>query len=183
MKKQSLSERSTVSPKSENPAPAPARFRVGLGNDIHRLAEGRKLIVGGLHIPFDKGPVGHSDGDVLAHAICDALLGAAHLGDIGRHFPNTAEKWKNVSSMLFLRHVRELLDDAGFSIINIDAIVGLERPKLMPHIAAMEQEVATALGLTPEQVSVKAKTGEGLDAVGRGEAICADAVALIQSLS
>jgi 2-C-methyl-D-erythritol 2,4-cyclodiphosphate synthase len=153
-------------------------IRVGYGNDVHRLVAGRKLIIGGVHVPFEKGPDGHSDGDVVAHAICDALLGAARLGDIGRHFPNTAPEWKDVSSMLFLRHVRKLLDEAGYSIVNIDATVGLERPKLSPHIAAMEREVAAALGLDSDQVSVKAKSGEGLDAVGRGEGIRADAVAL-----
>jgi 2-C-methyl-D-erythritol 2,4-cyclodiphosphate synthase len=158
-------------------------WRVGIGNDIHRLAEGRKLIVGGVRIPFDKGPVSHSDGDVLAHAICDALLGAAHLGDIGRHFPNTSPEWKNASSLLFLRHVRQLLRAAGYGIVNIDATVGLERPKLAPHIAPMEKKVAAALALKPGQVSVKAKSGEGLDAVGRGEAIRADAVALLQILA
>jgi len=155
-------------------------YRVGLGNDLHRLAKGRKLILGGVHVPFDQGPVGHSDGDVLAHAICDALLGAARLGDIGRHFPNTSPQWKNVSSLLFLRHVRALLDAAGFSIVNIDATIGLERPKLAPHIPPMEAEVAAALGIAPAQVSVKAKSGEGMDAVGRGEAVRADAVALLQ---
>jgi 2-C-methyl-D-erythritol 2,4-cyclodiphosphate synthase len=155
-------------------------MRVGIGNDLHRLSDGRKLILGGVRIPFDKGPVGHSDGDVLAHAICDCLLGAAHLGDIGRHFPNTAPQWKNASSLLFLRHVRQLLDAAGYSIVNIDATVGLERPKLAPHIPAMEKKVAAALGLKPAQVSVKAKSGEGMDAIGRGEAIRADAIALIQ---
>jgi 2-C-methyl-D-erythritol 2,4-cyclodiphosphate synthase len=155
--------------------------RIGIGNDIHRLVKGRKLIVGGVHIPFDKGPEGHSDGDVVAHAICDALLGAARLGDIGRHFPNTAPRWKNASSLLFLRHVRQMLAAAGYTIVNIDATVGLERPKLAPHIVPMEKKVATALGLKPGQVSVKAKSGEGLDAVGRGEAIRADAVALIQA--
>jgi len=160
--------------------PLPLPLRVGIGNDIHRLAEGRKLIIGGVRIPFDKGPVGHSDGDVLAHAVCDALLGAARLGDIGRHFPNSSPRWKNVSSMLFLRHVRQLLDAAGYTIINIDATVGLERPKLAPHILPMEKRVAAALALKSGQVSVKAKSGEGLDAVGRGEAIRADAVALIQ---
>jgi len=157
--------------------------RVGIGNDLHRLAAGRKLILGGVRIPFDQGPVGHSDGDVLAHAICDALLGAARLGDIGRHFPNTSARWKNASSLLFLRHVRQLLDAAGYGIVNIDATVGLERPKLAPHISVMEKKVAAALALKPGQVSVKAKSGEGLDAVGRGEAIRADAVALIQTRS
>jgi 2-C-methyl-D-erythritol 2,4-cyclodiphosphate synthase len=157
--------------------------RVGFGNDFHRLEAGRKLILGGVRIPFDQGPVGHSDGDVLAHAVCDALLGAARLGDIGRHFPNISPRWKNVSSLLFLRHIRQLLDAAGYSIVNIDATVGLERPKLAPHIPQMEKKMAAALGLKPAQVSVKAKTGEGLDAVGRGEAIRADAVALIQTCS
>ena len=166
---------------AEHIPPSSGRCRVGIGNDLHRLAEGRKLIVGGVHIPFGKGPVGHSDGDVLAHAVCDALLGAAHLGDIGRHFPNTAPQWKNASSTLFLRYVRQLLEAAGYSIINIDATVGLERPKLAPHITSMEKKVAAALALKPGQVSVKAKSGEGLDAVGRGEAIRADAVALIQT--
>ena len=159
----------------------PMLWRVGIGNDLHRLADGRKLILGGVRIPFDKGPVGHSDGDVLAHAICDALLGAARLGDIGRHFPNTSPQWKNSSSLLFLRHVRQLLAAAGYSIVNIDATVGLERPKLAPHIPSLERKVAAALALKPGQVSVKAKSGEGLDAVGRGEAIRADAVALIQT--
>jgi 2-C-methyl-D-erythritol 2,4-cyclodiphosphate synthase len=141
---------------------------------------GRKLILGGVRIPFEKGPVGHSDGDVLAHAVCDALLGAARLGDIGRHFPDTDPEWKNASSVLFLRHVRQLLDATGYSIVNIDATIGLERPKLAPHISRMEKKVAAALSLKPHQVSVKAKSGEGLDAIGRGEAIRADAVALIR---
>lgn len=162
---------------------APPLFRIGIGNDLHRLADGRKLILGGVRIPFDRGPVGHSDGDVLAHAICDCLLGAAHLGDIGRHFPNSSPQWKNASSLLFLRHVRQLLDAAGYVIINIDATIGLERPKLAPHIPGMEKKVALALGLRPGQVSVKAKSGEGLDAVGRGEAIRADALALVQVCS
>jgi 2-C-methyl-D-erythritol 2,4-cyclodiphosphate synthase len=142
---------------------------------------GRKLILGGVRIPFDKGPVGHSDGDVLAHAICDALLGAAALGDIGRHFPNTSPRWKNAPSLVFLRRVHQLLAAAGYTILNIDATVGLERPKLASHIPRITRKVAAALGLQPQQVSVKAKSGEGLDAIGRGEAIRADAVALIQA--
>lgn len=156
-----------------------ASCRVGLGNDVHRLAAGRKLILGGVRIPFEQGPVGHSDGDALAHAICDALLGAAALGDIGRHFPDNSPQWRNARSLLFLRHVRDLLDNAGYEIVNIDSTVGLERPKLAPHVAAIRRKLARALGVAPEQVSVKAKSGEGLDAVGRGEAIRADAVALI----
>jgi 2-C-methyl-D-erythritol 2,4-cyclodiphosphate synthase len=132
-----------------------------------------------VRIPFEKGPVGHSDGDALAHAICDALLGAAALGDIGRHFPNTSPKWRGVSSLVFLRQVSTLLRDAGYAIVNIDATVGLERPKLVPHIPAMQKKLAQSLGLNAGQISVKAKTGEGLDAVGRGEAVRADAVALV----
>lgn len=163
--------------------PSSLQLRVGIGNDLHRLAPGRKLILGGVRIPFEQGPVGHSDGDVLAHAICDALLGAARLGDIGRHFPNNSPRWKNASSLLFLNHVRQLLNAAGYTIVNIDATIGLERPKLAPHILRMETKVAAALSLKPGQVSVKAKSGEGLDAVGRGEAVRADAVALIQSRS
>ena len=156
-------------------------FRVGLGNDIHRLAPGRRLILGGVRVPFEKGPVGHSDGDALAHAVCDALLGAAALGDIGTHFPDSSPKWRGVSSLLFLRHTRKLLKDAGYEIVNIDATIGLERPKLAPHIPAMRVKVARALGIQPEQVSVKAKTGEGVDAVGQGDAIRADAMALIRT--
>ena len=164
----------------DGPAARETAWRVGIGNDLHRLDVGRKLILGGVRIPYDRGPVGHSDGDALAHAVCDALLGAACLGDIGRHFPNTAPRWKNASSLRFLRHVRQLLEAAGCSIVNIDATVGLERPKLAPHILRMEKKMAAALALKPEQVSIKAKTGEGLDAIGRGEAVRADAVALIQ---
>ena len=161
------------------PARSP-EFRIGIGNDLHRLAAGRRLILGGVRIPFGKGPVSHSDGDALAHAICDALLGAAALGDIGRHFPDTSPKWKNASSLSFLRHVRKLLDAAGYEIMNIDASVGLERPKLAPFIPRMQKRLATTLGLEPDRVSVKAKSGEGLDAVGRGEAIRADAVVMIR---
>jgi 2-C-methyl-D-erythritol 2,4-cyclodiphosphate synthase len=155
-------------------------LRAGIGNDVHRLAPGRKLILGGVRIPFDRGPVGHSDGDALAHAICDALLGAAGLGDIGRHFPNTSAKWKNAPSLLFLRHVRALLDDAGYAIVNIDGTVSLERPKLAPYMARITRKLAAALGVKPGEVSVKAKSGEGVDAVGRGEAIRADAIALLR---
>jgi 2-C-methyl-D-erythritol 2,4-cyclodiphosphate synthase len=156
-------------------------FRIGIGNDVHRLAPGRKLILGGVHILFDKGPVGHSDGDALIHATCDALLGAAALGDIGHHFPDTSPKWRNASSLVFLRQVGRLLDEAGYAIVNVDATVGLERPKLAPYIPRMRKKLAQALGLKPQQVSVKAKTGEGLDAVGQGVAVRADAVALIEA--
>ena len=157
-------------------------YRMGSGNDLHRLVAGRKLILGGVHVPFAKGPEGHSDGDALAHAICDALLGAAAMGDIGRHFPNRSPKWRNASSLVFLRQVAKLLAGAGYAIVNIDATVGIERPRLAPHIQAMRQKVAEALEVRPEQVSVKAKSGEGVDAVGRGEAVRADAVALVVSI-
>jgi 2-C-methyl-D-erythritol 2,4-cyclodiphosphate synthase len=157
-------------------------FRIGYGNDIHRLVGGRALILGGVRIAFEKGPAGHSDGDALAHALTDALLGAAALGDIGAHFPDTSPKWRNVSSLLFLRHTQKLLGQAGFAIVNVDATISLQRPKLRPYILAMRRRLAAALGIKPDQVSVKAKTGEGLGAVGRGEAIRADAVALLAGI-
>ena len=166
----------SVHPSSLIPHP----FKIGIGNDIHRLAAGRKLILGGVRIPFDKGPVGHSDGDALAHAVCDALLGAAALGDIGGHFPDSSPKWRGVSSLRFLRHARKLLREAGYVIVNVDATIGLQRPKLAPHIPKMRKKLAAALGINPDQVSVKAKTGEGVDAVGQGLAIRADAVTLIR---
>ncbi len=157
-------------------------FRVGIGNDLHRLAPARKLVLGGVRIPFEKGPVGHSDGDALAHAICDALLGAAALGDIGRYFPNTSPKWRNASSLVFLRRTRKLLSRSGHSIVNVDATVGLERPKLAPYISRMRIKLAAALGIRPNHLSIKAKTGEGLDAIGRGEAVRADAIALLETV-
>ncbi|MBI4167129.1 MAG: 2-C-methyl-D-erythritol 2,4-cyclodiphosphate synthase [Acidobacteria bacterium] len=154
-------------------------FRIGIGHDVHRLAAGRKLILGGVRIPFEKGSVGHSDGDALAHAVCDALLGAAALGDIGTHFPDTSPRWHGVSSLRFLRHARKLLKDAGWVIVNADATISLERPKLSPHIPEMRKKLASALGVKLDQISVKAKTGEGVDAVGRGEAIRSEAVVMI----
>ncbi len=158
---------------------APSAYRVGFGTDVHPLAPGRKLILGGVGIPFEKGSVGHSDGDALAHAICDALLGAAALGDIGQHFPDSSPQWHNASSLSFLRQARKLLRRSGYQIVNIDSTIGLERPKLAPHIPAMREKLGRALGIRSEQISVKAKSGEGLDAVGRGDAVRADAVALI----
>jgi|SRR5947208_8012378 len=154
-------------------------FRVGLGSDVHRLVRGRKLILGGVKIPFEKGPLGHSDGDALAHAITDALLGAAALGDIGRHFPDTSPRWRNASSLIFLREARRLAARAGFSIVNVDATVELERPKLRAFIPRMQRKLAAALGIMPGQVSVKAKSGEGMDAVGLGLAVRAQAIALL----
>jgi 2-C-methyl-D-erythritol 2,4-cyclodiphosphate synthase len=157
--------------------------RIGFGNDVHRLAAGRMLILGGVHIPYARGPVGHSDGDALAHALCDALLGAGALGDIGQHFPDTAPEWHNASSLTFLRRTRELLNVAGYKIANVDSTISLEWPKLAPFIFSMREKVAEALGILPEQVSIKAKTGEGVDAVGEGAAIRTDAIVLIEPLS
>jgi 2-C-methyl-D-erythritol 2,4-cyclodiphosphate synthase len=155
--------------------------RSGIGYDLHRLAAGRKLILGGIEVPFDKGPVGHSDGDVLAHAICDALLGAANLGDIGTHFPDTDPRWKGASSLVFLEHVRDLLAERRLRIEYVDAIVIAERPKLGPHFPAMREALAGALGVALGNVSLKGKTNEGVDAVGRGEAIAAHAIATLFS--
>jgi 2-C-methyl-D-erythritol 2,4-cyclodiphosphate synthase len=154
--------------------------RVGIGYDLHRLAAGRKLILGGIELPFDKGPEGHSDGDALAHAICDALLGAAGLGDIGTHFPDTDPQWKGSPSLIFLEHVRGLLAERHLRIAHIDAIVIAERPKLGTHFPAMREALAGALDVEPSRINLKAKTNEGVDAVGRGEAIAAQAVAMLE---
>ncbi len=152
----------------------------GIGYDLHRLAEGRKLIIGGIEVPFDKGPVGHSDGDVLSHALCDALLGAAGLGDIGTHFPDTDPKWKGASSLLFLEHTGKLLDERRLRISHLDAVVILERPKLGPHFPAMREALAKSLGIAPEQINLKAKTNEGTGEIGRGEAIAAHTIATLE---
>jgi 2-C-methyl-D-erythritol 2,4-cyclodiphosphate synthase len=155
--------------------------RCGIGYDLHRLAVGRKLIVGGVELPFDKGPVGHSDGDVLAHAICDALLGAAGLGDIGTHFPDTDPKWKGANSRLFLEYAKKLLDEKQFTIEHVDAVVITEKPKLGPHFQNMREALGKALNIGAEKIHLKAKTNEGVDAIGRGEAIAAHVVATLIS--
>jgi 2-C-methyl-D-erythritol 2,4-cyclodiphosphate synthase len=154
-------------------------YRCGIGYDLHRLVEGRKLILGGMEVPFEKGPAGHSDGDVIAHALCDALLGAAGLGDIGKHFPDTDPRWKDAKSVLFLEHVRTLLDTENFAIEHIDVVVILERPKLGPHFPKMREVLAKSLRVTAAKVHLKAKTNEGVDAVGRGEAIACYVVATL----
>lgn len=154
--------------------------RVGIGYDLHRLAEGRKLILGGVELAFHKGPVGHSDGDALAHAICDALLGAAGLGDIGTHFPDTDLRWKDAASLRFLEHVRHLLAQHDLRIAHIDAIVITEKPKLGPHFPEMREALAKSLGIAHSTINLKAKTNEGVDAIGRGEAIAAQAVATLE---
>jgi 2-C-methyl-D-erythritol 2,4-cyclodiphosphate synthase len=155
-------------------------MRIGIGYDVHRLVEDRRLILGGVDIPFEKGLLGHSDADVLLHAICDALLGAAALGDIGQHFPDTSSKYKNIDSLILLGQVGQLLHDQGFIIANIDSTVVAELPKLAPHIPAMADNIAAILGIGVDQVGVKATTTEGLGFEGRGEGISAQAVALIK---
>jgi 2-C-methyl-D-erythritol 2,4-cyclodiphosphate synthase len=155
--------------------------RCGIGYDLHRLVEGRKLIIGGIEVPFEKGPAGHSDGDVVAHAVCDALLGAAGLGDIGKHFPDTDPKWKGANSLLFLEHAQKLLNENKFAIEHIDVVVILERPKLGPHFPNMREALAKSLNVTVEKVHLKAKTNEGVDAVGRGEAIACHVVATLSA--
>jgi len=158
-----------------------AAIRTGIGYDLHRLEEGRPLIVGGIELPFHKGPAGHSDGDVLAHAVCDALLGAAGLGDIGTHFPDSDPKWKDANSLLFLEHAKKLLEEKKLAIEHVDAVVILEKPKLGPHFPKMREALAKSLGVPVEKIHLKAKTNEGVDAVGRGEAIAAHVVATLVS--
>jgi 2-C-methyl-D-erythritol 2,4-cyclodiphosphate synthase len=155
-------------------------MRFGFGYDVHRLVKERKLILGGVEIPFEKGSLGHSDGDVLLHAIADALLGAAALGDIGRHFPDTDPKFKDISSLVILKHVGDLLRQQGFSIENIDSTVVLQQPKIAPYIDQMESVISSTLNLNPSQVSVKATTHEGLGFIGAGDGVAAYAVASIQ---
>jgi 2-C-methyl-D-erythritol 2,4-cyclodiphosphate synthase len=152
---------------------------VGIGYDIHRLAEGRELVLGGARIPFLKGLLGHSDADVLSHAMCDALLGAAALGDIGSHFPDSDQRFAGISSLEMLSRVAAMVRGRGYEIANLDAVVVAEAPKLAPFIAQMRERLASALGIHPDRISIKAKTNEGLDAIGRGEAIAAYAVALV----
>lgn len=158
-------------------------MRIGQGSDVHALVAGRKLIIGGVTIPFGKGLAGHSDADVLVHAVCDALLGAAALGDIGRHFPDTDPKYANADSRAFLREVAAKVRDAGYAIANLDATLHAEAPKMAPHIGAMIANLASDLGLPAGRVNVKAKTAERLGAIGRGEGIAAEAIVLLESRS
>lgn len=157
-------------------------MRVGMGYDVHRLVEGRKLILGGVEIPYEKGLLGHSDADVLLHAVMDALLGAAALGDIGKHFPDTDEKYRGISSMKLLEHVAGLLEEKHFVIENIDATVIAQRPKLLPYMDQMKRNIAQTLGLSEDRVNIKATTEEGLGFTGSGEGISAQAVCLLESL-
>lgn len=154
-------------------------IRIGHGFDVHAFAEGRRLIIGGVDIPHHRGLLGHSDADVLLHAICDALLGAAALGDIGRHFPDSDARFKGIDSRKLLRHVADLLDGRGWKVVNVDATIIAQAPKMAPHIAAMRQHIAEDLGIAAEQINVKATTTEKLGFTGREEGIAAEAVCLI----
>lgn len=156
-------------------------MRIGMGYDVHRLTEGRALVIGGVEIPYEKGLLGHSDADVLIHAIMDALLGAAALGDIGKHFPDTDPAYKGISSIKLLEHVGKLLEDNLFLIENIDATIIAQAPKMRPYIDAMRENIANALGIQVEQVNVKATTEEGLGFTGTGEGISSQAVCMLTS--
>nr|WP_106790422.1 2-C-methyl-D-erythritol 2,4-cyclodiphosphate synthase [Massilistercora timonensis] len=157
-------------------------MRIGMGYDVHRLTEGRDLILGGVKIPYEKGLLGHSDADVLLHAVMDALLGAAALGDIGKHFPDTDPAYEGASSMRLLEHVGKLLEERLYVVENIDATIIAQRPKMAPHIEEMRRNIAAALHLELDQVNVKATTEEGLGFTGTGEGISAQAVACLESV-
>ena len=156
------------------------KFRIGHGYDVHKLAEDRRLILGGVEVPYAKGLLGHSDADVLIHAVMDAIIGALGLGDIGKHFPDTDPALKDVSSMHLLARVHALLEERGASVVNVDATLVLQRPKVAPYIDNMKKNIAFALGIDQAAVNVKATTEEHLGFTGRGEGVCAHAVALIE---
>jgi 2-C-methyl-D-erythritol 2,4-cyclodiphosphate synthase len=158
-------------------------FRIGYGNDIHRLVSGRPLIIGGVTVESDLGADGHSDADVLTHAITDAVLGALALGDIGTHFPNSDERWRNAESFVFLRFAVGLMSEHGYELANLDSTVNLEQPKLRPYINDIREGLAQAFGVEVSRVSIKAKTGEGVGPVGRREALTAEAVVLLNKVS
>ena len=157
--------------------------RVGFGYDVHQLAEGRELWLGGVLIPHPVGALGHSDADVLLHAVCDALLGAVALGDIGMHFPDTDARWKGADSKVLLKAVVDLLAERGWQVGNVDATLVLEKPKILPHVPAMRATMAPLLGVTEDAVSIKATTNERMGFVGRREGVCAHAVALVQRMA
>jgi 2-C-methyl-D-erythritol 2,4-cyclodiphosphate synthase len=161
----------------------PARTgRAGTGYDLHRLVAGRPLMLGGVRIPSERGALGHSDADVVCHSVTDAILGAAGLGDIGRHFPDSDPRWKDADSIELLRRAAALVSAEGFVVGNVDVTVVLESPKIRDYVDAMRAALAAAIGIDPARVSVKGKTNEGVDAVGRGEAIAAHAIALIRAI-
>ncbi len=154
-------------------------MRIGIGYDIHRLVKGRPLILGGVSIAYEKGLLGHSDADVLSHAICDALLGAAGLGDIGTHFPDNDPQYKDISSLKLLTETCQLLTDKGFRIVNLDTTLFAQAPKLAPHRQKMQTKLADAMNISPAEVNIKATTTEGLGVIGKGEGIAAMCIALI----
>ena len=155
-------------------------MRVGMGYDVHKLTEGRDLILGGVKIPWEKGLLGHSDADVLIHAVMDALLGASALGDIGKHFPDTDPAYKGISSLKLLEYVMDLLEKNGFSVWNVDAVIIAQKPKMAPHIPQMRKNLAEAMRIPEARVNVKATTEEGLGFTGRGEGIASQAVCLLE---
>ena len=157
-------------------------MRVGMGYDVHKLTENRDLILGGVKIPWEKGLLGHSDADVLIHAVMDALLGAAALGDIGRHFPDTDPEYKGISSVKLLLHVAELLKEHGYEVGNIDATIIAQKPKMAPHIPQMRKNMAEALGIPESKINVKATTEEGLGFTGSGEGISSQAICLLTEI-
>jgi 2-C-methyl-D-erythritol 2,4-cyclodiphosphate synthase len=158
------------------------KFRIGTGYDVHRLVEGRKLILGGVEIPFGKGSLGHSDADVIIHAICDAMLGALSLGDLGKHFPDSDKRWKDISSVELLRLTNQLLLENHYRVSNLDVTLILQEPKISTYSLEMRQNIAEILSLNLDRISIKASTTEGLGFIGRGEGLSAQAVCLIQSL-
>jgi len=172
-------EEDLVAARQRTGGATPALQRIGTGYDLHRLVEGRPLVIGGVTIPFDKGPLGHSDGDVACHAVTDAILGAVSLGDIGRHYPDTDPKWKGADSLALLADAARMVREAGYQVMNVDLTVILERPKIKDAIDEMRSRLASAIGIDRGAISIKGKTNEGVDAVGRGEAIAAHAVALL----
>ena len=157
-------------------------MRDGMGYDVHKLTKDRDLILGGVKIPWEKGLLGHSDADVLIHAVMDALLGAAALGDIGKHFPDTDPAYKGISSVKLLSHVMELLKDSGFSVGNVDAVIIAQKPKMAPHIPQMKKNLAEAMGISENRVNIKATTEEGLGFTGREEGIASQAVCLLEEV-
>lgn len=157
-------------------------YRIGSGVDFHQLAEGRELKIGGVHIPYHKGAVGHSDADVLLHAICDALLGAAALGDIGVHFPDTDQRYKNIDSRVLLQETAKLIEKEGYKVVNIDSTLCLQEPKIKPHVPAMQQAIAGIIGIREKDVSIKATTTEEMGFVGRKEGLVAYATVLLESI-
>ena len=154
-------------------------FRTGFGFDVHAFAEGRKLIIGGVEIPFDKGLEGHSDADVLLHAICDAMLGALALGDIGIHFPNTDERWKDADSAVLLKHVNELINSKGYELGNLDCVLAMEKPKISPYVDQIRKRISEILNAGIDQISIKATTTEKLGFVGRTEGVVSFATVLL----